>query len=134
MACGAHPRGGRLPIRTSIPAVPKASRLSHPGHPGIAFAMRSALAASLVAVQFALLPAAASAQALALAPDDTVENVLAAHKGKRVTVKLGPGDELTGVVKLVTPQVVHLSEIAGRELFDAVVDTRRVVAVLVRTR
>jgi hypothetical protein len=49
-------------------------------------------------------------------------------------VKLGPGDEITGVVKLVTPQVVHLGEIAGREFFDAAVDTKRVVAVLVRVK
>jgi hypothetical protein len=76
----------------------------------------------------------ASAQALTGGDGDSVDKVLAAQKGKRVTVKLGPGDELTGVVKLVTPQVVHLGEIAVRERFDAVVDTRRVVAVLVRTR
>ena len=37
-------------------------------------------------------------------------------------------------VKLVTPKVVHLSEIAGREFFDAVVDTTHIVAVLVRTK
>ena len=90
------------------------------------------LAAVLVAVSLSLAPALA--QPLAVAADDTVEKVLAAHKGKRVTVKLGPGDELTGVVKLVTPKVVHLSEIAGREFFDAIVDTSRVVAVLVRTK
>ena len=36
------------------------------------------------------------------------------------------GDHLEGLV--------HLSEIAGREFFDAVVDTRRVVAVLVRVK
>lgn len=90
------------------------------------------LAAVIVAA--ALCLPVAHAQTFALGTDDTVEKVLAAQKGKRVTVKLGPGDELTGVVKLVTPQVVHLGEIAGRELFDAVVDTRRVVAVLVRTK
>ena len=90
------------------------------------------LAAVLLAA--ALCLPAAGAQTLTVGADDTVEKVLAAQKGKRVTVKLGPGDELTGIVKLVTPQVVHLGEIAGRELFDAVVDTRRVVAVLVRTK
>ena len=98
--------------------------------------MRIALpiAAVLVAVVLHLPGAPAQAQALVVAADDTVEKVLAAQKGKRVTVKLGPGDELTGIVKSVTPQVVHLSEIAGREFFDAVVDTRRVVAVLVRVK
>jgi hypothetical protein len=90
----------------------------------------------LLAVAFAIavLAAPAFAQPLAVGKDDTVEKVLAAHLGKRVTLKLGPGDEVTGIVRLVTPKVVHLGEVAGRELFDAVVDTSRVVAVLVRTK
>lgn len=95
--------------------------------------MRPAPFAAFIVAAALCLPTA-HAQTLTVGADDTVERVIAAHKGKRVTVKLGPGDEVTGVVKLVTPQVVHLGEIAGRELFDAVVDTRRVVAVLVRTK
>ena len=75
-----------------------------------------------------------AAQPLTVAADDTIEKLLAAHKGKRVTLKLGPGDELTGVVKAVTPNVVHLSELAGREFFDAAVDVKSVRAVIVRTR
>lgn len=75
-----------------------------------------------------------AAQSFTVSQDDTIEKVLAAQKGKRVTVKVGPSDELTGVVKLVTPKVVHLSELAGREFFDAVVDLQHVVAVIVRTR
>ena len=87
-----------------------------------------ALAATLSA------PPLAAQQPVAVAAGDTVEKVLATQTGKRVTVKLGPGDELTGTVKLVTPQLVHLSEIAGREFFDAIVDMRHVVAVIVRTK
>ena len=90
------------------------------------------LAAIALAATLAVSPAVA--QPLAVGKDDTVEKVLVAQVGKRVTLKLGPGDELTGVVRLVTPKVVHLGEVAGRELFDAVVDTSRVVAVLVRTK
>ncbi|MEO8488128.1 MAG: hypothetical protein ABI585_17505 [Betaproteobacteria bacterium] len=93
---------------------------------------RRPFAAVLVAAAFCVAPALA--QTLAVGADDSVEKVLAAQTGKRVTVKLGPGDELTGVVKLVTPQVVHLGEIAGREFFDAVIDTLGVVAILVRTK
>jgi hypothetical protein len=94
------------------------------------------LAPPIAAAFLAALVSAAPlhAQTFSVVAGDTVEKVLAAQKGKRVTVKLGPGDELTGVVKFVTPEVVHLSEIAGREFFDAVVDTRRIVAVLVRTK
>ena len=96
--------------------------------------MRLVLPIAAVLVAAALHLPTVHAQALSVAADDSVEKVLAAQKGKRVTVKLGPGDELTGVVKLVTPQLVHLGEIAGSEFFDAVVDTKRVVAVLVRVK
>ena len=75
-----------------------------------------------------------AAQTFTVSQDDTLEKLLVAQKGKRVTVKLGPSDELTGVVKVVSPKVVHLSEIAGREFFDAVIDTQRIVAVIVRTK
>jgi hypothetical protein len=92
----------------------------------------STLAAVLLACACAAAPAAA--QSPSVGPGDTVAKVLAAQTGKRVTLKLGPGDEITGVVKLVTPDVVHLSEIAGREFFDAVIDTRHVVAVIVRVK
>lgn len=77
---------------------------------------------------------AALAQPLNVNADDTIEKLLAAHKGKRVTVKLGPNDELTGVVKTVTPNVVVLAELTGREFFDAAVDVKQVRAVIVRTK
>jgi hypothetical protein len=95
--------------------------------PALVLSLAAALAAPAALAQ-------AAAQPLAVAADATIEKVLAAQAGKRVTLKLGPGDELTGTVKLVTPKVVHLGEVAGREFFDAVVDTTRVVAVLVRVK
>ena len=98
--------------------------------------MRLKLAALALAAALAVPTALAqpAAQPLAVGADATVEKLLVAQMGKRVTLKLGPGDELTGTVKLVTPKVVHLGEIAGREFFDAVVDTTHIVAVLVRTK
>ena len=59
---------------------------------------------------------------------------LANFRVKKVEDIVQLGDEITGVVKLATPLVVHLGEVAGREFFDAVVDTKRVVAVLVRVK
>ncbi|HEY8242541.1 MAG TPA: hypothetical protein VII68_03705 [Casimicrobiaceae bacterium] len=100
-------------------------------HPLAAHAVAIALAAALAVPSALAQPAA---QPLAVGTDATVEKVLVAQVGKRVTLKLGPGDELTGTVKLVTAKVVHLSDVAGREFFDAVVDTTRIVAVLVRTK
>jgi hypothetical protein len=87
-----------------------------------------------LAAAFALASGVAFAQPLVVNPDDSIERLLAAQKGKRVTVKLGPNDELTGVVRSVSPTVLHLGELAGRELFDAAVDIRQVRAVIVRTK
>jgi len=91
----------------------------------------------MIAVLAAGLAAAAGpalAQASTVADDETVERALAAQKGKRVTVMFAQRGEMTGVVKLVTPQVVHLSEPAGKEFYDAAIDTRSVTAVVVRAK
>jgi len=65
---------------------------------------------------------------------DSLATVLESHQGKRVTVRLQGNDELTGKVRLVTKDLLHLGELAGREYFDAVIDLHRVSAVIVRTR
>ena len=54
--------------------------------------------------------------------------------GKRVSVVLTTGPELAGVVTSVGDKVVHLSELTGREFFDAVVNLDQVGAVVIRTR
>ena len=92
------------------------------------------IALCTLAAAFALAATASIAQPLVAGPDDTLETLLAAQKGKRVTVKVGSNDELTGVVKAVTPNVVHLGELTGRELFDAAVDLRQIRAPIVRTK
>jgi len=65
---------------------------------------------------------------------DTVKNVLERQVGKRVSVVLTTGQELSGVVSSVGDKVVHLSELSGREFFDAVVSLEHVRAVVVRVR
>lgn len=88
----------------------------------------------LLALACTFAAGVACAQPLVVNADDSIEKLLAAHKGKRVTVKLGPNDELTGVVRSVTPNVLHLGELAGREFFDAAIDVKQVRAVIVRTK
>ena len=87
-----------------------------------------------LAVAIALSANVSVAQPLVVNTDDTLERLLVAQKGKRVTVKLGPNDELTGMVKTVTPNLVHLGELSGREFFDAAVDMKQIRAVIVRTK
>jgi|CXWL01.1.fsa_nt_gi hypothetical protein len=93
--------------------------------------MRLPLAA-LAATFLIALPA--SAQELAVSARDTVQSVLAAQKGKRVTLRLSGGQELTGTVREATDKLVVLGALTGREFFDAAVPLEKVEAVLVRTK
>ena len=81
-----------------------------------------------------LLAAPAFAEPPAVKPGDNLHAVLEAYQGKRVTVRLQGNDELTGKVRLVGKEVLHLGELSGREFFDAVIDLSKVSAVIVRTR
>ena len=94
--------------------------------------MRIAIPTLLLAVLFAVPPA--FAQELKVASTATVESLVTAQKGKRITVRTRSGQELTGVVREVTPRFVHLGALATREFFDAVVSLDAVEAVIVRTK
>jgi hypothetical protein len=94
------------------------------------------LAAAIVIAALALAPATLPAQEarLEVQSGDTVKSVLARQVGKRVSLVLTTGPELTGTVASVGDQVVHLTGLSGREFFDAVVSLDRVGAVVVRVR
>ena len=51
-----------------------------------------------------------------------------------MSVVLTTGQELSGVVSSVGDKVVHLSELSGREFFDAAVSLEHIRAVVVRVR
>ena len=90
---------------------------------------------TLAVLAFTLLPAlAAQAQELSVGASDTVQSILAARKGKPVTVRLSGGQELTGTVREATGKLVVLGGLAGREFFDAAVPLEKIEAVLVRTK
>lgn len=80
------------------------------------------------------LATAAHAEPLAAGADDTIGKLLAAQTGKVVTLKLGCNEEITGKVKAVSGEVVHLSELSGKEFYDAAVATSSIHAVVVRAR
>lgn len=81
-----------------------------------------------------LLALPAQAQDLAISANDTLQSVLAAQKGKRVTLRLSGGQEITGVLREATARLVVLGALSGREFFDAAVPLEKVEAVLVRTK
>ena len=91
--------------------------------------MRAVLIAVLL---FAAMPALA--QEVSVGPSDNILTVLNKQKGKRVTVRLASGQELTGMVRETTSRLVVLGAITGREFFDAVVPVESVEAVLIRTK
>ncbi len=74
------------------------------------------------------------AQPLALSASDTTQTVIAAQKGKRITLRLRSGQEISGVVRDVSERLVVLGEVATREFFDAAVPLEAIEAVLVRVR
>lgn len=77
-------------------------------------------------------PLSAFAAPLVVGADDSIQSVLTSHKGKRLTVRVMSGEELTGVVQSVNARVLHLGELTGREFFDAVVNIDDIQAVIVR--
>ena len=96
--------------------------------------MRTALPVFLTFAALACAAVPATGAELKVGANDTVQSVLAAQKGARVTVRVRSGQELTGVVREVNSRVVQLGAVTGREFFDAVVPLEAVDAVLVRTK
>jgi hypothetical protein len=96
--------------------------------------MKRTVVAVLCLVVFAATLVFAQETKLSVAKDDTIRSVLAEQTGKRVTLKLDSGDELTGSVRGVGDRLVHLGELTGKEYFDAVVDLDEVAAVILRVR
>jgi hypothetical protein len=94
--------------------------------------MRKPLA--LAALTLALVLPAHAQEVVTVGPGDTVQTVLAARKGKPVTLRLAGGQELTGTVREATGRLVVLGALSGREFFDAVVPIEKIDAVIVRTK
>jgi hypothetical protein len=88
----------------------------------------------LVATALCLAIAHASAQGINLSPTDTIQSIVATQKGKRVTLRLRSGQEITGTLREFTDRLVVLGELAGREFFEAAVPVEAIEAVIVRTK
>jgi len=80
------------------------------------------------------LAAPVLAQEVGISANDSTQTVIAAQKGKRVTLRLRSGQEFTGVVRDATGRLVVLGALTGREFFDAVIPLESVDAVLIRTK
>jgi len=65
---------------------------------------------------------------------DTVKSVLERSAGQTVGLRLKGSDELRGKVGKVGDKVVQLTELSGREFFDAVVPIEAIQAVVIKAR
>ena len=65
---------------------------------------------------------------------DSIKQTLDQQVGKRAKVKLRSGQELDGKVLKVGSNAVHLAELTGMELYDAVIRLDAVDAVIVKGR
>ena len=68
----------------------------------------------------------------ALQANATVLSIIQGSVGKGVELHLRSGEKMGGKVAQVTDNVVHLSNLAGAEFFDAFVDVKDISAVVVR--
>jgi hypothetical protein len=66
---------------------------------------------------------------------DSVASLLKRLEGRTVKVRLaGSGDEVTGKVQKVGRELVHLSDLAGREFYDAAIRIDQISAVVVQVK
>ena len=65
---------------------------------------------------------------------DVIKANLDAVKGKPATLLLTSGQEISGVIAQVSEGAVHLTNLTGKEFFDAVVRLEDVSAISVRVR
>jgi hypothetical protein len=59
---------------------------------------------------------------------------LIALKGKTVTISLSSGQAMTGVVKEVRNNLLHLEKLSQKEFYDALIRVDLIVAIEVRAR
>ncbi len=89
---------------------------------------------SVCCIFFLIMPLVTMADALKVGQNDTIISSLEKQKGKRVSVKLSSGVEMTGTVGVVNNSVMHLGALAGKEFFDAVINIDNIEAIVVRVK
>ena len=94
---------------------------------------RRTISAALFTAALAATSVASGAE-VKLGANDSLQTVLAAQKGVRITVRLRSGQEFAGVVREVNSRVVQLGALGGKEFFDAVIPLDAVEAVFFRVK
>ncbi len=71
---------------------------------------------------------------LDLKANDTIRSVLETQMGKSVELRMKSGEKIAGKLEKVTDKLVHLSQLADADFYDAAVETDSIAAIVVRTR
>ena len=80
-------------------------------------------------------PPAGEERKMVFEEQDTMASVLKRLEGKPVRLRMaGSGEEVLGKLQKVGKDLAHLSDLSGREFFDAVVRVDQVAAVSVQVR
>ena len=82
----------------------------------------------------AALPLSAAEKGLDFKPADTIATVLVRQEGQKVELRLRSGEKIGGKLEKVGEKLVHLSQIAGAELFEAAVAIEEITAVVIRAK
>jgi hypothetical protein len=64
----------------------------------------------------------------------TMKDILADNTGKRAAIRLASGEEIEGTVTTVGNSLVHISRLAGKDFYDAVVAIDKISAVRMKMR
>ncbi|HRY43011.1 MAG TPA: hypothetical protein P5164_03590 [Thermoanaerobaculia bacterium] len=92
-------------------------------------------ATALAAVASAQQLPAGAEKKMVLEEQDSMASVLKRLEGKPVRLRMaGSGEEVLGKLQKVGRELAHLSDLSGREFFDAVVRIDQVAAVSVQVR
>ena len=87
---------------------------------------------AILALMGTLATAAVAADKIAFTTDDTPASVLLRQAGQKVELRLKSGEKISGTVKTMGSQSVHLAAITGQEFYDAVILTADISAVVIR--
>ena len=72
-------------------------------------------------------------QVLWAGPDDSVQKILGDWKGKRVTIRLSDGTEITGKVRRVTTEVVEMG-MADHGFYSKTVEIGKIAMLIVKPK
>jgi hypothetical protein len=92
------------------------------------------LLAAFVLASFSSAGAAEVKEPVQLNAGSTLADNLVALKGKTVTVNLAAGASVTGIVKDVKNNLLHLEKLSQKEFYDALVTIDKIASVEVRAR